>query len=444
MTPQNARADQLRVLSAQHAGRRREAEDRGAASSRAVGARVLQRHLRRRRLDARQDAARPCGDIAALGHEAAPHLSCVGSTREGIAEILATYRAQKHPPPRRAARRPAERHRDRRRVPLRERAGRASSARRRARDWHIEVAAYPEYHPQQRYAQARPAALRRQGEGRRRLGDHAVLLQPRRLLPLRRRGARARRRRCRSCPASCRSTTTRKIAQFAARDGIEIPRWVALKMEGFMDDAASIRAFGLDVVDAAVRAPDRRRRAGHPLLHAEPVGADAGDLPAGSAPADAGRCRMPGTRRRVRPGRSAAACHITPSSVSSASSGRSRGPRAQQRQEAVRVADADRHRPRRQRAQRAVEEAAAVAEAHAAGPEAEARHDSSIAAGTRRCPSASGCRRRRAPSGSPGTRRGSAASSVSRSATGRPMRRSSPSPRPRSSGRAPAADRTRP
>jgi methylenetetrahydrofolate reductase (NADPH) len=39
-----------------------------------------------------------------------------------------------------------------------------------------------------------------------------------------------------------------KIAQFAARDGIEIPRWVALKMEGFMDDAASIRAFGLDVV----------------------------------------------------------------------------------------------------------------------------------------------------------------------------------------------------
>jgi methylenetetrahydrofolate reductase (NADPH) len=39
-----------------------------------------------------------------------------------------------------------------------------------------------------------------------------------------------------------------RIAQFAARDGIEIPRWVTLKMEGFHDDAASIRAFGLDVV----------------------------------------------------------------------------------------------------------------------------------------------------------------------------------------------------
>jgi methylenetetrahydrofolate reductase (NADPH) len=39
-----------------------------------------------------------------------------------------------------------------------------------------------------------------------------------------------------------------RIAQFAARDGIEIPRWVTLKMEGFHDDTASIRAFGLDVV----------------------------------------------------------------------------------------------------------------------------------------------------------------------------------------------------
>jgi len=33
-------------------------------------------------------------DISALGHEAAPHLSCVGSTQDSISEILATYRAQ--------------------------------------------------------------------------------------------------------------------------------------------------------------------------------------------------------------------------------------------------------------------------------------------------------------------------------------------------------------
>ena len=33
-------------------------------------------------------------EIAAQGFEAAPHLSCVGSTEAGISDILATYRAQ--------------------------------------------------------------------------------------------------------------------------------------------------------------------------------------------------------------------------------------------------------------------------------------------------------------------------------------------------------------
>jgi methylenetetrahydrofolate reductase (NADPH) len=55
-----------------------------------------------------------------------------------------------------------------------------------------------------------------------------------------------------------------KIAQFAARDGIEIPRWVALKMEGFMDDAASVRAFGIDVVTELC---EKLIRGGAPGLH---------------------------------------------------------------------------------------------------------------------------------------------------------------------------------
>jgi methylenetetrahydrofolate reductase (NADPH) len=69
-----------------------------------------------------------------------------------------------------------------------------------------------------------------------------------------------------------------KIAQFAARDGIEIPRWVALKMEGFMDDTASIRAFGLDVV---TRPAQRLIEGGAPglhSLHAQPVAADAFEI----------------------------------------------------------------------------------------------------------------------------------------------------------------------
>ena len=55
-----------------------------------------------------------------------------------------------------------------------------------------------------------------------------------------------------------------RIAQFAARDGIEIPRWVALKMEGYMDDVASIRAFGLDVM---TRVCERLIAGGVPGIH---------------------------------------------------------------------------------------------------------------------------------------------------------------------------------
>jgi len=55
-----------------------------------------------------------------------------------------------------------------------------------------------------------------------------------------------------------------RIAQIAARDGIEIPRWVALKMEGYMDDAASIRAFGIEVV---TRLCERLIAGGAPSLH---------------------------------------------------------------------------------------------------------------------------------------------------------------------------------
>ncbi len=185
-------------------------------------------------------------DIAALGHEAAPHLSCVGSTEAGIAEILATYRAQGI----------------RRLVALRGDlpSGTATAGdfryaneliefirRSQGDDWFIEVAAYPEYHPQQRYS-------RRDLEhfaAKVKAGANSAITQfffnadayfhfvdeVRALgvtVPI--------------VPGIMPFHNYAKIAQFAARDGIEIPRWVALKMEGFMDDTASIRAFGVEVV----------------------------------------------------------------------------------------------------------------------------------------------------------------------------------------------------
>ena len=201
-------------------------------------------------------------DIAALGHEAAPHLSCVGSTAEGISEILATYRAQGI----------------RRLVALRGDlpSGTATAGEFRyasdliefirktqGSDWFIEVAAYPEYHPQQRYAKRdlehfahkvkagadsaitqfffNPDAYFHFVDEVRKLGVTVPIVPG--IMPIH---------------------NYAKIAQFAARDGIEIPRWVALKMEGYLDDAASVRAFGVEVV---ARLCERLVAGGAPGIH---------------------------------------------------------------------------------------------------------------------------------------------------------------------------------
>jgi methylenetetrahydrofolate reductase (NADPH) len=55
-----------------------------------------------------------------------------------------------------------------------------------------------------------------------------------------------------------------QLARFSDGCGAEIPRWMRLKLEGFHDDSASIRAFGLDVVTALC---DKLLAAGAPGLH---------------------------------------------------------------------------------------------------------------------------------------------------------------------------------
>jgi methylenetetrahydrofolate reductase (NADPH) len=201
-------------------------------------------------------------DIAALGQEAAPHISCIGSTRAGIAQILDSYRAQNI----------------RRLVALRgdlpSGTGTAGEFRYAAElirfiretqgsDWHIEVACYPEVHPQQRYARRdlqffadkmnagadsaitqfffNADAYFHFVEEARALGVTAPIVPG--IMPI---------------------LNYARIAQFAARDGIDIPRWVAMKMEGFMDDAASIRGFGLEVVTGLC---ERLIAGGAPGLH---------------------------------------------------------------------------------------------------------------------------------------------------------------------------------
>ena len=185
-------------------------------------------------------------DIAALGFDAAPHLSYIDSTHEGIAGILHTYRTQgirrlvalRGDLPSGTATLGEFRYANELIAFIREAQG---------RDWIIEVAAYPEVHPQQRYAKRDLQHFANKVEA----GADSAITQffynaeayfhfvdeVRALgvtVPI--------------VPGIMPFHNFAKIAQFAQRDGIDIPRWITLKMEGFMDDAASIRAFGLDVV----------------------------------------------------------------------------------------------------------------------------------------------------------------------------------------------------
>ncbi len=55
-----------------------------------------------------------------------------------------------------------------------------------------------------------------------------------------------------------------QLARFSDNCGAEIPRWIRKKLEGFGDDTASIRAFGLDVVTQLC---DHLLSSGAPGLH---------------------------------------------------------------------------------------------------------------------------------------------------------------------------------
>jgi methylenetetrahydrofolate reductase (NADPH) len=185
-------------------------------------------------------------EIKAAGQNAAPHISCIGSSRESIRATLDTYRE----------------HGIRHLVALRGDlpSGSADAGefryanelvefiRAATGDWfHIEVAAYPEYHPQARNPGEDLANFRRKIDA----GADSAITQYffnaagyYRFVD----EARAAGIGVPIVPGIMPILSFSKLARFSDACGAEIPRWIRLKLESFGDDAESIRAFGLDVV----------------------------------------------------------------------------------------------------------------------------------------------------------------------------------------------------
>ena len=197
-----------------------------------------------------------------FGLEAAPHITCMGGSREEIRNLLKLYRAL-------GARRLVALRGD---LPsgmvkageLRYAEELVSFIREETGEhFHIEVAAYPETHPQARDALADLQHFVRKV----RAGADGAITQYfynadayfRFVDDLRALGVDVP-----VVPGIMPIANFSKIARFSEACGAEIPRWMQRKFEGFGDDAASVKAYGLDVVTTLC---ERLLAGGAPGLH---------------------------------------------------------------------------------------------------------------------------------------------------------------------------------
>ena len=131
------------------------------------------------------------------------------------------------------------------------------------RDFHIEVACYPEMHPQAKSPDADLQALAAKIEA----GADSAITQYffnsdayfRFVDEARKGGIHAP-----IVPGVMPITNSTQLMRFSDNCGADIPRWIRLRLQGFGDDSASIKAFGLDVVTQLC---ERLRAGGAPGVH---------------------------------------------------------------------------------------------------------------------------------------------------------------------------------
>jgi len=195
----------------------------------------------------REGTAGTVRTLSNLGCEAAPHLSCIGASRDSLREILAAYRAEGIK--RLVALRgdlPSGMGGDR--GELRYASDLVAFIRQETGDWyHIEVAAYPEMHPQA----ANPGADLGHFVDKVKAGADAAITQyffnPDAYFDFVDR-AQAKGVSIPIVPGIMPITNHSQLLRFSDMCGAEVPRWIRLRLAEFGDDKASIRAFGVDVV----------------------------------------------------------------------------------------------------------------------------------------------------------------------------------------------------
>jgi len=185
-------------------------------------------------------------EIQREGYQAAPHISCISSSKAEIRDLLQAYQAQGI----------------KRLVALR---GDVPSGEVSAGDFryaselvafiraetgehfHIEVAAYPEFHPEARTPAADLQNLKRKMDA----GANSAITQYFY-------NADAYFRFVDQCdalgitmpivPGIMPIYNITQLARFSSICGAEIPRWLKMRLEEYGDDMTSLRAFGVDVV----------------------------------------------------------------------------------------------------------------------------------------------------------------------------------------------------
>ena len=201
-------------------------------------------------------------EMQAEGHQSAPHISCISSSKEEIRVLLTAYKA----------------HNIKRLVTLRGDvpSGEVSAGdfkfanelvkfiREYSGDWfHLEVAAYPEFHPEALSAAKDMANFKRKIEA----GANSAITQYFY-------NADAYFRFVDSCrkdgitvpivPGVMPIYNFTQLARFSGICGAEIPRWLRLRLEAYADDMPSLRALGVDVVSELC---ERLLAWGAPSLH---------------------------------------------------------------------------------------------------------------------------------------------------------------------------------